>query len=216
MAAKVWSNVQVAIQSALAAALPISGITKASPAVLTYSSGTDPSDGNYVYLSSILGMYQLDDRVVRVDNPNGAANTFELEGVDSTAYDTFTSGNAQVITFGTTLSLITDVSVSGGEFEFIDTTTIHDIVRTQIPGVASPIQFSMTAQWDPASTALLALKNASDAKAKRAILFTFADGAKFTFTGYIGCTLVPTGSAQGLVTTPIVITGNGRPTAYAT
>ncbi len=216
MGAKVWSNVQVAIQSALAAALPISGITKASPGVVTYSSGTDPVDGDYVYLSSILGMYQLDERVVRVDNANGAGNTFELEGVDTSLFDTFTSGNAQVITFGTTLNLITGVTASGGEFEFIDTTTIHDIVRTRIPGVASPISFSMTAQWDPASTALLALKAASDAKAKRAIRFTFSDGTKFLFVGYVGCTLIPTGNAQELVTTPIVIEGAGRPTAYAT
>lgn len=216
MAAKVWSNVQVAIQSALAAALPISGITKASPGVLTYASGTDPSDGDYVYLSDVLGMYQLDERIARVDNPNGAGNTFELEGIDTTPFDTFSSGNAQVITFGTTLSLVTGVQASGGEFEFIDTTTIHDTVRTRIPGVASPISFSMTAQWDPASTALLALKAASDAKAKRAVRFTFADGTKFLFVGYVGCTLIPTGNAQELVTTPIVIEGVGRPTTYAT
>ena len=74
----------------------------------------------------------------------------------------------------------------------------------------------MTAQWDPASTALLALKAASDAKAKRAIRFTFSDGTKFLFVGYVGCTLIPTGNAQELVTTPIVIEGAGRPTAYAT
>lgn len=217
MAAKVWSNVQVAIQSALATAVTVGagGITKASPAVATYT-GTDPSNGDYLYLSSILGMYQLDERIVRAANVNAGANTVELEGVDSTLYDTMVSGNMQVVTFGTTLSLITDVSVSGGDFEFIDTTTIHDITRTQIPGVASPIQFSMTAQWDPASTALLALKAASDAKAIRGVRFTFADGTKFLFPGYVGCTLVPTGSAQGLVTTPIVITGKGRATAYAT
>lgn len=216
MGAKVWSNVQVAIQSALATALAGSGITKASPAVFSYASGTDPSNGDYVYLSDILGMYQLDERVVRVANVNGAGNTFELEGVDSTLYDTFTSGNAQVITWGTTLSLITGVQASGGEFEFIDTTTIHDITRTRIPGVASPISFSMTAQWDPASTALLALKAASDAKAKRAIRFTFSDGTKFLFVDYVGCTMIPAGNAQELVTTSIVIEGAGRPTAYAT
>ena len=120
MGAKVWSNVQVAIQSALAAALPISGITKASPGVVTYSSGTDPVDGDYVYLSSILGMYQLDERVVRVDNANGAGNTFELEGVDTTLFDTFSSGNAQVITFGTTLNLITGVTASGVADQLLD------------------------------------------------------------------------------------------------
>lgn len=214
--AKVWSGVQVAVQSALATALPISAITKASTAVATYT-GTDPTAGDYLYLSDIQGMYQLDERVVRAGTVDAGANTVQLEGVDSTAFDTFTSGNLQVVTFGTTLSLITDITVSGGEFEDIDITTIHDLVRVVQPGVASNLQFSMTAQWDPSSTALQALKTASDSKARRAIRFTFADGAKFVTTGYIGCSLVPTGSAQQLVTTPISIKANANASsAYST
>jgi hypothetical protein len=214
--AKVWSGVQIAVQSALATALPISAITKANPAVASYT-GTDPVNGDYLYLSSIQGMYQLDERVVRAANVNGAGNTVELEGVNSTAFDTFTSGNLQVITFGTTLSLITDITVSGGEFEDIDTTTIHDLVRVVQPGVASNLNFAMTAQWDPASTALQALKTASDGKSRRAIRFTFADGTKWVTTGFIGCSLAPTGSAQQLVTTPITIKANANASqAYAT
>lgn len=215
MTARVWSGVGVAIQSALASALTVSGVTKASPAVLTYSSGSDPSDADIVLLSSFLGMYQLDGRVVRVDNPNSGSNTFELEGVDSTLYDTFTSGNAQVITFGTTLSVATGVSVSGGEFEFADTTTIHGNTRSRIPTVASPLTLNFTCQWDPADTALAALKIASDSKAQRAIRITFADGAKFYAYGYVGFAFVPTGNAQELVTTNLTFECQGRPTAYS-
>lgn len=207
--AKVWSGVQVAVQSALASAVTINAITKANPGVVTYT-GTDPVDGDYLYLSNIQGMYQLDQRVIRCDNTVGGSNTTELEGVDTSAFDTFTSGQFQVVTFGTTLSLITDIQVSGGEFEDIDITTIHDLVRVVQPGVASNLQFSMTAQWDPSSTALQALKTASDSKARRAIRFTFADGSKFVTVGYIGCSLVPTGSAQQLVTTPIQIKANAN------
>ncbi len=215
MAAKVWSGVSVAIQSALASALPISGITKASPGVLTYSSGTDPSDGDIVLLSDILGMYQLADRIVRVDNPNGAGNTFELEGVDTTLYDTFTSGNAQVITFGTTLTVATGISASGGDSEFADTTTIHGNTRSRIPTVASPLTLNFTCQWDPADTALAALKTASDSKAKRALRVVFADGSRFFAYGYVGFAFVPTGNAQELVTTNLTFEAEGRPTSYS-
>jgi hypothetical protein len=207
--AKVWSGVQVAVQSSLATALPISAITKASPAVATYT-GTDPTAGDYLYLSDIQGMYQLNERVVRAGTVNTGSDTVQLEGVDSTLYSTFTSGDLQVVTFGTTLSLITDITVSGGDFEDIDITTIHDLVRVVQPGVASNLSFAMTAQWDPSSTALQALKTASDSKARRAFKFTFADGAIFVTTGYIGCSLVPTGSAQQLVTTPISIKANAN------
>lgn len=213
--ARVWSGVQIAIQSSLSAAQVVSGVTKASPAVATYV-GADMSTGNFLYLSSVQGMYQIDERVVRAGTVDTGGNTVQLEGVDSTAFETFTSGNLQIVTFGTALSVITDIQVSGGDFEDIDITTIHDLVRVVQPGVASNLNFSMTAQWDPSSTALQALKTASDSKARRAMRFTFADGTIWVTTGFIGCSLVPTGSAQQLVTTPITIKANANASqAYA-
>jgi hypothetical protein len=215
MAAKVWSGVAIAVQSALATAVTISGITKANPAVVSWASGTDPANGDFVLLE-IQGMSQLDYRVVRVANLNGAGNTFECEGVDSTLFDTFTSGTFKVITFGTTLSTIADLSVSGGDFNFIDVTTIQDNVNKQIPGNANPINISMTANWDPLDAGVTALKTASDSKAIRAVRITFADATKVLFAGYVGATNFPTGSAQNKVSTPISFNVYGRTTAYST
>lgn len=217
MAAKVWSGVGVAIQSALATAVTIGsgGVTKANPGVCTYT-GTDPSNGDYGVFTDVLGMFQLDDRVVRVANVNAGGNTFELEGVDTTLFDTMTSANFQVITFGTTLAVATGLTASGGDFEFADTTTIHGNTRTRIPTVASPVNLAFTCQWDPADTALAALKSASDSKAQRAIRITFADGTKFLGYGYVAFAFVPTGNAQELVTCQVNIELGGRPTAYST
>lgn len=209
---KLWSNVQIAVQSALGANKTITGITKASPAVVT-STAHGLSNGAYVRLS-VLGMNQINDRVVRVANVS--ANTFECEGVDATAYDTFTSGTANEITFGTTLSTVTDIQVSGGDFEFEDTTTIHDTEKSQIPVASSPIIINMGSIWDPADAGLVALKSASDARAKRAMRITFSDSTKWLFNGYAGVSLSPTGNAQQKVTTPMVFTVNGRTTTYAT
>lgn len=214
MAAKTWSNVAIAVQSALATALTITAITKANPGVVTYT-GTDPSNGDYLLLK-VQGMSQVDYKVVRAANVNGGGNTFEMEGVDSSTYDTFSSGTAEVITFGTTLSVVSGLSSSGGDFNQIDVTTIHDSVNKQIPGNANATSFNLTCNWDPADAGLIALKAAADAKAVRCVKFTFADSTKYLFAGYIGCTLSPTGSAQQKVETPVVITAYGRPTAYAT
>lgn len=215
MAAKVWSNVAIAVQSALATAVTISGITKANPGVVSWASGTDPVNGDYV-LMKVQGMSQVDYKVVRVANLNGAGNTFEMEGVDSTLYDTFSSGTFEVITFGTTLSVVGGLSASGGDFNFIDITTIHDSVNKQIPGNANSSSFNLTCNWDPADAGLIALKTAADSKAVRCVKFTFADSTKYLFAGYVGATLAPTGSAQQKVETPVVFTVYGRPTAYAT
>lgn len=214
MSAKVWSNVAIAVQSALATAVTLSAITKANPAVISWASGTDPSNGDYVVLK-VQGMSQLDYRVCRLANVNGAANTAELEGIDSTLYDTFSSGTFEVVTFGTTLSSVASLSVSGGDFQMIDVTTIGDNVNKQVPGNANPINISMEANWDPSDAGLAALKTASDSKAIKAFKITFADGAKVVFAGYVGATNFPTGSAQQKVSTPITVTMYGRPNAYS-
>ncbi len=212
MATKTWSNVAMAMQSALGSSKTITAITKANPAVCT-STSHGLANGDVVILA-VQGMYELDTRTVRVANV--AANTFELEGVDSTSYTTFSSGTAQAITFGTSFSTVTDLSVSGGDFEQIDITTIHDNVKKTIPGMASAIEVSGNMNWDPADAGQIALKSASDSKVLRGFRITFSDGSKWYFTGYPGYAGTPTGSAQQKVTSPFKISSYGKPSFYAT
>lgn len=208
-----WSNVQVSMQSALSSAADISSITKASPGVVTQGSpSTSVSNGDYVVLT-VNGMHQIDGRVFRVAGVSGA--TFQLEDEDTSLYDTFTSGYFKKITFGTTLATATGLTAAGGDFDFLDITTIHDNTRKQIPGLASAASYTFENLWDPADSALQAMKIASDNQAQRAIKFTFASGANVVFNGYVGATLLPVGNAQEVVKTSVVITMFGRPTLYA-
>lgn len=211
MTVQVWSDVAVAVQSALASAETITGISKADPGVV--STGTTPSNGDFVLLT-VTGMTEVNARVFRVANVSLNVS-FELEGEDTTNYDTFVSGSYQVITFGTTLGTVRGVSASGGEYNMIDTTTIHDKISTQTPGVASALVYGLENRWEPGDTGLDALRAASDVKAQRAIKMTFATGAITTFYGYVGATFAPTGNAQDLVTTPVTLTASGLPTNYA-
>lgn len=212
MAVTKWSNVAVAMQSALAAADTITAITKASPAVVT-ATAHGFANGDYVLLS-VQGMYQLDNKVVRVANQ--AANTFECEGVDSTLFETFSTGTAEAITFGTSITTATSISASGGDFDFIDTTTIHTNVKTQIPGLPNPLNYTFDNLWDIANAGQIAMKLASDAQAQRCFKFTFGTGGKImVFTGYVGFSGAPTGNAQDVVKSPAAITAYGTPTYYA-
>lgn len=211
-----WSNVAVAMQSALATAVTIDAISKASPGLCEYTDAgaSDPNDGDIVLLS-VQGMHQVDARLFRVDNQDDTGDDFDLEGENTTDYDTFSSGSFQVVTFGTTIQTLTGLSASGGDFDFIDVTTIHDAVKKQIPGAANPITYSFDSIWDVADAGLVALKSASDNKALRAFRFTFANGQKLYFNGYVGAAALPTGNAQDKVVTPVVITMFGRPTVYS-
>lgn len=207
-----WTQVAVAMQSALAAADTITGITKANPGVVT-SVGHGLNNGEYVFLS-IQGMHQLNDKVVRVANKT--ADTFELEGVNTTDFGTFSSGTAELITFGTSITTAATISAGGGGFDFIDTTTIHDSAKSQTPGLPAAMTYTMDHIWDPADAGQIAMKTASDSQAKRAFKFTFGTGGKIAvFAGYVGFDGAPGGSAQDKVTTQAVITSQGRPTYYA-
>lgn len=80
----------------LESGLTITGISKANPGVLTYT-GTDPANGDWMYLSGIGGMTELNGRYVKVANVNAGANTFELTdihgggNINTTGYTTYTS-----------------------------------------------------------------------------------------------------------------------------
>ena len=207
----VWSKVAVAVQTALGAPKTISAITKASPAVAT-STAHGLTNGT-VGLFKVNGMRQLDYRVVRVAGVT--TDSFQLEGVDSTAFDTFISGTFEAITFGASASTFQDVSASGGEAATIAISTIHDDQDFEIPGNRSPIVFSFGSLWDPADAALQALKGFDDIKTPGCVQLTFATGAKVLMAAYVSAGLAPTGSSGQPVTTPISLRLRGRLTTYA-
>jgi hypothetical protein len=206
-----WSSVAVSVQSALASAKTITAITKANPGVVS-STAHGYSNGDYV-LMTVQGMYQVNYRVFRVSAV--ATDSFSLEGEDTTNYATFSSGSCQKITFGTSLATLTNINASGGDFDFIDTTTIHDSIKTQVPGLPNPSNYTFESFWDPSDSGLIALKSASDSQAQRAILFGFANGQKFVFNAYVGCSLAPTGSAQDLIKTSVTFTALGGSKSYS-
>jgi hypothetical protein len=209
-----WAKVAVDVESTAAAPVAIVGISKDSPGVVTFH-GTLPDNGAYVRINSN-GMSQVDGRVFRVANgASGSPDSFELEGEDTTDFDAFVSGEFEVVTFGLTMTTARGLQASGGDFDFIDITTIHDNIRRQVPGAASPATYQFENIWDIADAALVGLKQASDNQDLRAVRFTFANGQRVVFNGYVGATLLPVGQAQDLVTTSVVVTMFGRPTVYA-
>lgn len=74
----------------------ITGATQTNPVVIT-ANAHGFSDGDRVIITNVGGMTQLDNREFVVDN--STANTFELLGVNGTAFDAYTSGGtvAQIV-----------------------------------------------------------------------------------------------------------------------
>lgn len=209
--ALVWKNVKVNMQSAIGTAKTITGITKTATGVVT-ATAHGFVNGDIVVLECP-GVYQLDERVARVANKT--TDTFELEGINTTLFDSFVSGFVQKVTLDSSITTARTLSASGGDFAMIDKTTIHENSRSEVPGLPSAISFQMEHLWDASNGGLLALKAASDVQAKRVFSFQFGNGGRLMyFNGYVGCTMMPGGSAQDLVTTQSVFTISGLPTYY--
>lgn len=209
-----WTNVGIDVQTALAAAVSITAVTKASPGVVTYGGAVHPANGEYIAVTAN-GMHQINDRILRIANVNTTAKTFELEGEDTTSYDTFINGSYQIVTFGASFNSVQTISPSGGDYEKADITTIHDSVRKNVPTIAAPLTLAMTNYFDLTDPGFVECNKAYKAKAKRAIRVRFGSGAKMVMMGYVGAAGVPTGQAQGVVQTPVSIEAQNLPTVYA-
>ena len=210
----IWKNVAVAMQSAIGNPVTITAIDIGTDGTLEVTAaGHGYADGDYV-LVECAGMTEINKRIFRVDNKT--TDTFELEGEDGTDYTAFSSGTAKEITFGNSIATMTTVNAGGGEPDQIDATTIHDTQRVILYGLPAATSFTFDNIWDPSDAGLLALKAASQSQAERAFRFTFGTGGRiFLFYGQVSAGLNPTGSAQGLVTTPASISATGASTTYA-
>ncbi len=82
----------------------ITGITNANPAVVTYAGADIFTNGMKVFIQSVVGMVEVNNREFEVANRNTGANTFELLGVNSTSYGTWSSGGtvAEIYEIATT------------------------------------------------------------------------------------------------------------------
>ena len=207
----VWSKVAVAAQTVLGTAKVVTALTKASPAVAT--SVAHGVAALSVVLFLVQGMTELNGRVVRLASVT--TDTVTLEGVDSSAYGTFSSGTFQVITFGANAATFQDVNSTGGVAADIDVGTIHIDEDRVLPGNKSALKYEFGSLWDVADACLLALVAASDTKTTLAIAITFANGAKIYFLCYPSCTLAPTGSKGQAVVTPVSFSLAGRLSFYA-
>lgn len=217
MTIKTNSGLKLFMESAIATAKTISGITKAAPGVV--SSTAHGFTNNDIVLLEVQGMVELNGRLFKVVNV--AADTFQLAGVDgstgidTTLYNTFSSGTAKKVTLGTSITGVQEFTFSGGDIKTVDTTTVNDLVDTQIVVGAAAQAADLTMQWDPSSAAQQAMIAAFQTRANKGFKVMWPDGAFVLWYGTVGYTGAPGGGKQGVTTSPAKITMLGGLTVCA-
>lgn len=124
--------------------LNITGITKAAQAVLSYS-GTDADydSGDEIILKSIVGMDELNDRVLYVSDLDIGANTMKLKDengvyIDSSTFDSYISGG--------TVQIVLNIPVpyTEADIPFLDYGQSIDVINF-VHENYPPREFVMTA-----------------------------------------------------------------------
>lgn len=173
-----------AIAPTLAAAVPITAITNANPGV---ASAISHGFANGAIL--LLNMpSRLDQRVVRVSAT--AANTFALEGIDTTSTSLYPSGfgvgSAQSATGWVSLSQITDSQSSGGEQQFFQWTYLEDGRQRQRPTFKNARSLALTLDYDPLLAWHAAMLAADQAGTVYPLRATLPGGSVLYYSAYVG------------------------------
>lgn len=119
------------VGTALAAALTVTGISKALEAVVTATNTL--ANGDFVMFGQVDGMTELSFLTARVKTVTGT--NFVLEGIDSTNWGTWTAGTCQRVTTWSTISTATSVDFGAGTVDNLDATTLVDISKQSLAGM---------------------------------------------------------------------------------
>ena len=178
------------IGSAVGSALTVTAATNANPCVMT-STAHGLSNGDYVIVTS--GWARTTDRVFRVANIT--ANTFELEGhntTDTTIYAAGSgTGSVKKVTTWTQITQVLSVSSQGGEQEFAEYQPLEGDRKVRIPTVKSGGSLDIEVGDDPTLAGFIAAAAANDDRVARALRITNANTSKSLFYSYVSADKVP-------------------------
>lgn len=188
-------------------------ITNANPAVVT-ATAHGLSNGDVVAVTS--GWSRLSNRVVRVANVT--ANTFELEGVDTTSTTTFPVGGGlgsvtRAFTF-VQIPQILKTATDGGEQQFATYQFLEDDFENRIPTKKSAQGLTLTIGDDPTLPGYQQMVKANDDRLPRVIRFSLPGGSSILFYGIVSVNETPSTTQDEVMSVQGSISMQGKPTRY--
>lgn len=107
-------------------------VSKASPGVATLTSHTVET-GDIGWWSVTAGMIEMHEQAVYLTDTD--ANTFTMNGLDTTNYSTYTAGSLTIAATWGTLSEAAGWSIGGGAATQLDDTRLIDIKTRNVAGM---------------------------------------------------------------------------------
>jgi len=202
------------IATGYGSAITTTALTNADPAVAS-ATGHGLTDTTEIVVES--GWEDINENVYRVDD--AAANTFELEGLDTSDTDQYTAGagvgSVMAITAWTEITQVINIVMQGGEPQFADVDLLARKNAIRIPTRFAPSSMEVTLADDPTLAGYIAAVAASRSRAKRAFKLSLPGGAKSYGYGYIAVNEMPTLTKGQVDTIRASISLLNRLTRYA-
>jgi hypothetical protein len=215
MTVKVPNGALVHITSGYGAALTVSAITNANPAVAT-STAHGLANGDFVEVTS--GWSRLNNKIVRVANV--AANTFELEGIDTLLTTIYPAaggtGSVRKITGWTQIQQILTSSSSGGEQQFATYQLLEADAENRIPTNKSAAGLTFSIADDPTLAGYIAAVVANDDRLQRAIRVTLSNSSKILYNAFVSVNKTPTLTVNQVMSSEMTLSLQAEPVRYAT
>ena len=195
MAVLLAAGTLVQFVSAYAASVNMTAITNASEAVATLAAGHGVVVNDY--LESTSGWERLNNRIVRVKTVS--TNDVTLESINTTSTSLYPAGSGtgtvrriQAANFTTITQITREFSVSGGDQNFGDATTLANILEVQIPTTRSPLSITLPFYMDPSLSWLSTVRGFSDAATANGFRFVYPSGARLIMNAYASLRETPT------------------------
>lgn len=166
---------RIEVAATFGTAKVVTAVSKASPGVAT-SAAHGMANNTVGYFNNVNGMVQLEKQACRLKNV--ATNTFELQGLNTSQYSDFVSGEFINVLTWQTLAEATSYRFGGGSAEKLNATRLIDIVTQEELGnlPADALNIGVLAQDTP-SAAMALFENAVQTQGICIVRITLGNGA---------------------------------------
>lgn len=199
------------IATAQATAKNISAVTKANPAVVT-STAHGYTTGDVIQIDGVGGMIELNGRAYVVTVLT--ADTFSLNGTDSTNYTIYTSAGTATKQTMTTVGNVKDFDIQPDKPAEIDVTNLASTRKEFRVGLAGSWVATCAMDIDTADTGQAELTKAQNDGLSRVFTVVLSNGKVFAGVGYV-LQFSAKGSPDAVVGGSLSIRGTGQPTWFA-
>lgn len=212
MSVQLPNGIILALATAYAPALTVTGATNASEAVISVVNTFAAGD----LLEFNSGWSRANGRIFRAKSPTTSTVVLEnLDTTDTTQYPVASGGGTiRKINTWTQIQQVTELTSSGGEPQYIQYEFLENDYQSQIPSTTTAQSLAITVADDPTLPGFAAMKAARDSRKLTALRATLPQGGVLLYNGYVSFDETPSMTKGQIMACRGGFALQGRPVRY--